>query len=127
MQGFVIRTLITALGLWVAAALVPSMGFSSGWVLLLAALLLGAVNAIVRPVLIFLTLPITILSLGIFLLVINAAMLGLVAAMLGGFWLGGFFSAVFASIIVSIVSWFASTFIGPRGRIEVIYTRRPDR
>ncbi len=125
MSGFVLRTLITAVGLWIAAAIVPSMGFTSGWILLWAALLLGVVNAFVRPLLIFLTLPITILSLGIFLLVINAAMLGLVAAMLGGFTLGGFFPAVFASVIVSLVSWFASSFIGPRGRIEVIYTRHP--
>jgi putative membrane protein len=126
-QGFVLRTLITAVGLWIAAAIVPSMGFSGGGTLLLAALLLGIVNAFVRPVLIFLTLPITVLSLGIFLLVINAAMIGLVAAMLGGFSLGGFLPAVFAAIIVSLVSWFASSFIGPRGRIEVIYTRRPHR
>jgi putative membrane protein len=117
------RTLITAVGLWIAAAIVPSMGFSSGWTLLGAALLLGVVNAFVRPVLILLTLPITILSLGIFLLVVNAGMIGLVAAMLGGFTLGGFLPAVFASIIVSLVSWFASSFIGPRGRIDVIYTR----
>lgn len=126
MHGFFVRTLITAVGLWIAAAIVPSMEFASGWTLLGAALLLGIVNGIVRPVFIFLTLPITILSLGIFLLVINAAMLGLVAAVLKGFVLGGFFSAILASIIVSLTSWFASSFIGPRGRIEVIYTRRRD-
>ncbi|UCG53014.1 MAG: phage holin family protein [Candidatus Latescibacterota bacterium] len=124
MHGFLVRTLITALGLWIAAAIVPPMEFTSGWTLLGAALLLGIVNALVRPVIIFLTLPITILSLGVFLLVINAAMLGLVAAMLDGFVLGGFFSAIFASIIVSLTSWFASSFIGPRGRIEVIYRHR---
>lgn len=125
MHGFIVRMLICALGLWIAAALIPTMGFASGWTLLGAALLLGIVNAIVRPVLIFFTLPITILTLGIFLLVINAAMLGLVAAMLPGFVLGGFFSAVGASIIVSLTSSLASWFIGPRGRIEVVYTRRP--
>jgi putative membrane protein len=123
-HGFFVRTLITALGLWIAAAIVPPMEFTSGLTLLGAALLLGIVNAIVRPVFIFLTLPITILSLGIFLLVINAVMLGLVAAMLDGVVLGGFFSAVLASIIVSLTSWFASSFIGPKGRIEIIYTRR---
>ena len=127
MHGFVLRTLITAIGLWIASAIVPSMEFSSAWTLLGAALLLGIVNAFVRPVLILLTLPITILSLGIFLLVINAAMIGLVAAMLGGFTVGGFVPAVFASIIVSLVSWFASSFIGNRGRIEVIYVKHPRR
>ena len=125
MHGFIIRMLISALGLWVAAALLPSMEFASPWTLIGAAFLLGLVNAIVRPVFIFLTLPITILTLGIFLLVINAAMLGLVSALLPGFSLGGFFSALGASIIVSLISSFASWFIGPKGRIEVIYTRRP--
>jgi putative membrane protein len=125
MNGFVIRTLISALALWVAAALIPSMEFAGPWSLLGAAFLLGIVNAIVRPIFIFLTLPITIVTLGIFLLVINAAMLAFVAALLPGFSLGGFFSALGASIIVSLVSSFASWFIGPKGRIEVIYTRRP--
>jgi putative membrane protein len=58
--------------------------------------------------------------------VVNAAMLGLVAKLLPGFVLGGFFSAVFASIIVSLTSWFASWFVGPRGRIEVMYKRRSE-
>lgn len=127
MNGFIVRTLVTAAGLWIAAAIVPSMEFSTGWTLLGAALLLGIVNAFVRPVVIFLTLPITIVSLGIFLLVINAAMIGLVAAMLGGFTVGGFLPAVFASIIVGLVSWLASSFIGSKGRVEVIYTRHTRR
>jgi putative membrane protein len=124
MRGFVIRLLITSLGLWIASLLVRSMSFSSPWPLFAAAVLLGVVNAFVRPLVLVLTLPITIITLGLFLLVVNAAMLGLVAAVLPGFALGGFFSAVFASIIVSITSWLASWFIGPRGRIETMYTRR---
>ena len=67
-----------------------------------------------------LTLPITILTLGVFLLVINAAMLGLVAALLDGFELGGFLAALFGSLIVSATSWFASWYEGPRGRFEVL-------
>lgn len=125
MHGFIVRMLICALGLWIAAALIPPMGFTSGWTLLGAALLLGIVNAIIRPVFIFFTLPITILTLGVFLLVVNAAMLGIVAAMLPGFVLGGLFPAIAASIIVSLTSSLASWFIGPKGRIEVIYTKRP--
>lgn len=123
MPGFVVRTLISALGLWIAAALVPSMEFRGMGTLLLAALLLGLVNAVVRPVFILFTLPITLLTLGAFLLVVNAAMLALVAAMLDGFALGGFFSAVFGSIIVSITGWVASWYIGPRGNVEIMVIR----
>ncbi len=126
MRGFIIRMLITALGLWLASVIVRGMHFSSAWALLGAAVLLGVVNAIVRPIILILTLPITIVTLGLFLLVVNAAMLGLVAAVLPGFVLGGFFSAVFASIIVSLTSWLASWFVGPRGKIEVMYQRRRD-
>jgi putative membrane protein len=118
--------LITALGLWIASVVVRGMHFASAWTLLGSAVLLGVVNAIVRPVILILTLPITIVTLGLFLLVVNAAMLGLVAAILPGFVLGGFFSAVVASIIVGLTSWFASWFVGPRGRIEVMYKRSGD-
>lgn len=126
MRGFIVRMLITALGLWLASVVVRGMHFTSPWWLLGAAVLLGVVNAIVRPIILVLTLPITIVTLGLFLLVVNAAMLGLVAAILPGFALGGFFSAVFASIIVSLTSWLASWFVGPRGRIDVMYKRRSE-
>lgn len=124
MPGFLIRMLITALGLWVASALVPGMEISGFGTLLGSAILLGIVNAFVRPLVILLTLPITILTLGIFLLIINAAMLGLVASLFDHFALSGLFPALFGSIIVSLVSWFASWFIGPRGRFEVMIVRR---
>ena len=73
---------------------------------------------------ILLTLPLTILTLGLFLLVINAAMLGLVAWALDGMTVAGFWSAVFGSLIVSITGWFASGFIGDQGRVEVITVER---
>ena len=120
MAGFVVRSLICALGLALAAWIVPSLEFRSNGVLLLAAVLLGVVNAIVRPVAVILTLPITILTLGVFLLVVNAAMLGLVAALLDGFELGGFWAALFGSLIVSFTSWMASWYVGPRGNFEVL-------
>jgi putative membrane protein len=124
MPGFLIRTLISALGLWIASKLVSGLHFDGPGSLLLAALLLGLVNAVVRPLLVLLTLPITLLTLGLFLLVVNAAMLGLVAALLDGMSLGGFWSAFFAAIIVSLTSWIASGWIGPRGRVEVIAVRQ---
>ena len=88
-----------------------------------AALLLGLVNAIVRPLLIILTLPVTIVTLGFFLLVINAAMFALVAWVFDDFSIAGFWPALFGSIIVSVTAWLASAFIGARGRIEVFVAR----
>ncbi len=125
MSGFLLRALISALGLWLAASIVPGVNVAGVGTLLIAAVLLGVVNAVVRPVLMILTLPVTIVTLGLFLLVINAAMLGLVALLLPGFSIAGFFAALFGSIIVSLVSWLASWFIGPRGRFEVLVVRRP--
>ena len=124
MQGFIIRLIISAFGLWIASAIVPGMEIVGVGTLLLAALLLGIVNGFVRPIAIVLTLPLTIVTLGLFLFVINTAMLALVARILGDFTLAGFGSALLGSIVVSIVSWLASWFIGPRGKVEVIVDRR---
>jgi putative membrane protein len=124
MAGLILRLLIVALGLWLASVLVPGISVSGPWTLLFAALMLGIVNAIVRPLLILLTLPITVVTLGLFLLVINAAMLGLVAWMFVGFVIAGFWPALFGAIVVSITGWLASYFIGSRGRFELIHVRR---
>ncbi|HSW52638.1 MAG TPA: phage holin family protein [Sulfuricaulis sp.] len=123
MIGLLLRLLVAAFGLWLAAALVPGIEVRGLWTLLGAALLLGIVNAVVRPLLVILTLPITLLTLGLFLLVVNAAMLGLVAWMFDNFTISGFWPAVLGSIVVSLTGWLASYFIGPRGRIEVIVLR----
>ncbi|MBI3343599.1 MAG: phage holin family protein [Gammaproteobacteria bacterium] len=123
MAGFILRLLIVALGLWLASELVPGIEVKGVGTLLGAALLLGIVNAVVRPVLIILTLPATVFTLGLFLLVINAAMLGLVAWMFDNFTIAGFWPALFGSIVVSITGWLASHFIGPRGRVEIIVVR----
>ena len=124
MRGFWIRLAISALGLWIASAIVPGMEIAGVGTLVLAALLLGLVNAVVRPVLVILTLPITILTLGIFILVVNAAMLGLVAALLENFMLAGFFSALSGALIVSLTGWLAAWYIGPEGRVEVMIVHR---
>jgi putative membrane protein len=118
--GFVIRALISAIGLWIATRCVSGIRIDTAGTLVLAGLLLGVVNAVVRPILIILTLPITILSLGFFLLIVNTAMLALVAWMLPGFHIyGGFWSAFEAALIVWITGWLGSWLIGPRGRIDV--------
>ncbi len=124
MAGFLIRMLITATGLWVASRIVPGMAISGFGTLIGSALLLGFVNAVVRPLLVLLTLPITIMTLGIFLLVINGAMLALVASLFDNFAIKGLFAAILGSVIVSLVSWFASWFIGPKGRFDVMIVRR---
>ena len=123
MPGFLIRLLVVAAGLWLASEWVPGIEVKGVWTLLGAALLLGLVNAIVRPLLILLTLPITVLTLGLFLLVINAGTLALVAWAFDDFTIAGFWPAVGGAIVVSLTGWLASYFIGPRGRVEVIVVR----
>lgn len=124
MTGFLVRVAIVALGLWLATQIFTGLYFESPGVLLAAALLLGIVNAVVRPIAVILTLPLTLVTLGLFLLVINAAMLGLVALMLQGFHINGFWTAVGASIVVSVTSWLASGLIGNSGRFEVMTGKR---
>ncbi len=127
MTSFVLRAVVTALGLWVATRWVPGIRIDDPGTLVLAGLLLGVVNAIVRPVVILLTLPLTLLTLGVFLLVVNTAMLALVAWMLPGFHLyGGFWTAFQAALIVWIAGWLASWLIGPKGRIQIHIHRHRD-
>jgi putative membrane protein len=124
MAGFILRGLVAALGLWAATEIMSGITIDSAMTLIFAGLLLGIVNAIVRPFALLLSLPALLFTLGLFLLVINAAMLGLVALMLPGFKIAGFWSAVGAAIIVSVVSWIGSWFIGSRGRFEIIRARK---
>jgi putative membrane protein len=123
MEGFLIRAVVVAIGLWLASKIVSGIAFNSTETLIAAALLLGIVNAFVRPIIVILTLPITLLTLGLFLLVINALMIMLVAWFLPGFLVAGFWSAIFAAIVVGLTSWVMSGWIGPRGRIEVMTVR----
>jgi len=105
MARFLLHWLITAVALGVAARLVPGIHIASGPVLVFAALVLGFVNAVVRPVLLVLTLPITVVTLGLFLFVVNAAAFGLAAALVPGFTVASLGSAVLGSLVVALVSW----------------------
>lgn len=127
MKGFLVRLLITAISLWLAALVVPGMALKGIGTVLGAALLLGIVNAFVRPVVVLLTLPLTVLTLGLFLLVVNAMMLGLVSWLFAGFHLGGFWSAMFGALMVSFFGWLANAFIGSNGSYEVIGVRSRER
>lgn len=123
-MGFLIRMAITAFGLWLATRLVPGVSIEGPATFLFAALWLGVVNAVVRPIAFLLTLPITLLSLGLFLFVINAGMVALVAWILEDVRISGFFSALATSIVVGLTSWIGNAFIGERGRYEVAVVRR---
>jgi putative membrane protein len=125
MEGFLIRAVVVGIGLWLASKIVSGIAFNSTETLIAAALLLGIVNAFVRPIIVILTLPITLLTLGLFLLVINALMILLVAYFLPGFVVAGFWPAIGAAIVVSLTRWVMSGWIGPRGRIEVVTARQP--
>jgi putative membrane protein len=124
MAGFILRGLIAALGLWAATEIFDGFSIDTPATLVIAGLLLGLVNAVVRPFALVLSLPALLITLGFFLLVINAAMLGLVALLLPKFHIAGFWTAVGGSLVVSFVSWIGSWFIGSRGRVEII---RPPR
>jgi putative membrane protein len=114
MTGIILHLAIVALGLWVSSRIVPGIVIKDFGTLVAAALLLGIVNALVRPILTLLTLPITILTLGLFLVVVNAAMIGLVSLFLKGFDVRGFIPAVLCWLVVTLVSWAAYLVIGDR-------------
>ena len=116
---FFARLLITAFGLWLADMLLDGISFDGAGPLFLAAFLLGFVNAVVRPILIFLTFPFTLLTLGLFLFVINGLMIYLVAWMMPAFHVGGLRTAIMASIIVGITGWLANSYVGVGPRVEV--------
>ena len=124
MKGIVIRLLLNVLGIWIATAIVPGIDTATRGALVWAAVSLGLVNAFIRPIVVLFTFPITLLTLGLFLLIVNAAMLHLAAWFVDGFEVAGLFSAVFGAIVVSIVSWAGSAFIDDRGSYDVLVVRR---
>jgi putative membrane protein len=109
---FVVRLIINMVAILIISYLFPKTIWVDGFLAaLVAAFLLGVVNAIIRPVLVFLTLPLTVVTLGLFLLVVNGLMLWLVSALVRGFHVSGFWGAVLGSILISIVSWILSRFL----------------
>jgi putative membrane protein len=102
---FIVRAIFAAAGLWLAAKVTPGVAFANLGSLIWAAVLLGVVNAFVRPVVFVLTLPLTILTLGLFLLVVNAAMIGLVSVLMRGFEVHGLLAGLGAAVVTGVVSW----------------------
>ena len=122
-MGFLLRVLVNILALVLAASLVPGIRLSGAMSAVAAGLLLGVVNAVVRPVLLILTLPITLVTLGLFLFVLNGLCLWLVASVVKGFHVAGFWSAVLGALCVSVVSWVVTALVSDSGRFVAI-TRR---
>lgn len=112
MIRFIIQALVTMIGLWLSARIVPGVDFTSTGSLVAAAVILGLINAVVRPIMVVLTFPITVVTLGLFLLVVNAAMIGLTAMFLSGFAVEGLGAGVGAAIVTGLVSWIAGAFVG---------------
>jgi len=120
MKPFVTRWFVTTLAV-LAAAQLPGIRSTSLFSLVGASLLLGIVNALVRPVLLLLSLPLILVTLGFFILIINALMLRLVAGLVPGFYVDSFGSAFLGAIIISLVSWLLSAFFrGSDGRIHIL-------
>jgi putative membrane protein len=115
--------LVNALSLLAVAYLVPSIQVASFAAALVAAVVLGLVNAVIRPLLVLLTLPATLLTLGLFIFVINGLLFWLVGSFLRGFVVGGFWAGVFGAILYSVVSWALSALLLPGRRVQVIVER----
>ena len=124
MHGIVVRTVIIAIGMALAAWLIPGITIAGPGTLIIAALLMGLVNAFIRPIVVILTLPLTIVTFGVFLLVVNAALFGFVAWLLDGFAVSSGMAALFGWLVLVFVSWVAGAFIGPDGRYDVMVVKR---
>jgi putative membrane protein len=120
MKGLVIRWLFLTVAILVAAHLIAGIEVKGFWSAFFAAAILGVLNAFFRPILIILTLPINILTLGLFTFVINAVLIMMVSGVIGGFEVHGFWSALLGSLVISIVSWLLSSFINEQGRVGYI-------
>ena len=111
MVGFLIHTIVLAVAIWITAAVVPGITVASWTTLAIAALVLGLVNAVVRPILLILTLPITVLTLGLFYLVVNGLAFGLAAALVPGFQIASWTAAILGALLTSVISWFIGIFV----------------
>ena len=120
MNGITIRWLTLTLAIIVTAYLVGGIQVSGFWSALFAAAVLGILNAFFRPIILILTLPINILTMGLFTFVINAVLLKMASGVISGFNVEGFWPAVFGSLLISVVSWLINGFISDRGSVEYI-------
>ena len=123
-MGFLLRIVVNTLAIVLAAHVVPGISVDGVLSALAAGLLLGVVNAVVRPILIVLTLPITLVTLGLFLLVLNGLCLWFVASVVSGFHVAGFWAAVGGALMVSVLSWIVTALVSDSGKVVLITGRR---
>ena len=126
MNGLLVRWLLLTISIIVTSYLVDGIHVTSFFSAFFAAAVLGILNALFRPILIIITLPINILTLGLFTFVINALLLKMASGVVPGFYVEGFWSAVFGSLIISLVSWLLNSFVNERGRIRYIELKKRD-
>jgi putative membrane protein len=126
MRGLLIRWVILTVAIIAAAYLLEGIEVRGFFSAFFAAAILGILNALFRPVLLLLTLPINVLTLGLFTFVINALMLMMASGVIGGFFVRGFWTAVLGSVIISVVSALLTTLISDRGNFEVIQLKKKD-
>ena len=116
-MGFVIRVLVNAAAIWLASRIVPGIAADGAGQILVAGLVLGVINALVRPVLVILTFPLTLLTLGLFLLILNAFCLAMTGWLVSGLHVNGFWPAVLGALVISLVSWVLTAFVSDSGRL----------
>lgn len=124
MRGLVVRWLVSALALYLTSLIVDGIEIQGVFPLLFAAVTIGILNAIVRPVILLLTLPLNILTLGLFTLVVNAGMLWMAAQVVKGFEVHGFWSALGGWLLMSVFTFFINLLIGESGRVEIVRVRQ---
>lgn len=123
MRGLVVRWIVSALALWLTSNIVSGIQVRSVGALLAAAAMIGIINAVVRPIVLVLTLPLSFVTFGFFILVVNAAMLALASAFVPGFHVHGFAAAFFGWILLSLFTFAINVLIGQHGRLEVVTFR----
>ncbi|HEV2365253.1 MAG TPA: phage holin family protein [Caulobacteraceae bacterium] len=119
MIRFVVHAIAAAIGFWVAARIVPGVSVGTWQSLVAAGLVLGLINALVRPILVFLTFPLTLVTLGLFLLVVNGFTVWLVTVFIHGVHLSGPIAAILTALVISIVSWIAGGLVGRSRRVGI--------
>ena len=120
MKGLLIRWVINAMALILVSQVIQGIVVENFFAAFVAAAVLGVINAILRPILLILTLPITVLTLGLFALLVNGFMLYIAGSVVKGFYVSGFWAPVLGALFLSVISWIANAFINDRGRIEYI-------
>jgi putative membrane protein len=127
MRGLVVRWVLTACSLWLTSELLPGIELHGFRAVFIAAMVLGILNAFLRPLVLLVTLPINIVTFGVFTLVVNGLMLWITSDVVKGFEIHGFWQAVLGALLMSLISLLLNAFVSDAGRIQYIYVERVER